>query len=121
LFAFGRNRADVKNAQLDQRIAESATNDLYRQLELQLAVSTNEFNAALFRYRAENSTNATAQMAYNDVVRLYREGQLNYIELLDAQNQLIQSELQRNVALYDTYIKAAEIERAAASFTLNTL
>jgi outer membrane protein TolC len=53
------------------------------------------------------------------LLRLYKEGQVLFIELLDAQNQLIQSQLQVSISLYDTYIRAAEIERANASFNIN--
>ena len=73
----------------------------------------------MFSYQAAVSAFTTSQKFYNDMLRLYKEGQALFIELLDAQNQLIQSELQVNISLCDTYIKAAEIERANASFNLN--
>jgi outer membrane protein TolC len=51
--------------------------------------------------------------------RLYKEGQALFIELLDAQNQLITAKLQLNISLFDTWIKATEIERANAGYNLN--
>ena len=50
--------------------------------------------------------------------RLYKEGQALFIELLDAQNQLITAKLQLNISLFDTWIKASEIERANAGYSL---
>ena len=41
--------------------------------------------------------------------RLYKEGQALFIELLDAQNQLVTAKLQLNISLFDTWIKATEI------------
>ena len=49
---------------------------------------------------------------------MYKEGIALYIELLDAQNQLVSAQLQANISLYDTLIKQAEIERANASFII---
>jgi outer membrane protein TolC len=119
LFASGRNQFKVKQAQLEGKIMQSQTDYVEMQLQLQFTTSVNDFNASIFTYRSSVSVLSTSQKLYNDLLRLYKEGQAIYIELLDAQNQLIQSELQVNISLYDTYIKAAEIERANASFNIN--
>jgi outer membrane protein TolC len=87
-------------------------------LELQLATAVNKFEASVFTYESAVSSFNTSQKYYADFLRLYKEGQALYIELLDAQNQLVQAELEMNISLYDTYIKAADIERAGSSLQL---
>lgn len=119
LFTSGRNHYKVKQAQLDNKIIQSQSDYFENQLQLQFTTSVNNFNASIFIYQAAVSAFATSQKFYTDILRLYKEGQALFIELLDAQNQLIQAELQVNISLYDTYIKAAEIERANASFNIN--
>jgi len=119
LFTSGRNNNKVKQAQIDNKILQSQTDYVENQLQLQFTTSVNNFNASLFSYQAAVSAFETSQKFYTDMIRLYKEGQALFIELLDAQNQLVQSELQVNISLYDTYIKAAEVERANASFNIN--
>jgi len=119
LFKSGKNKYKIKQATIDNKILQSQTDYVENQLQLQFTTSVNNFNGSLFSYQAAVSAFTTSQKFHNDMLRLYKEGQALFIELLDAQNQLIQSELQVNVSLYDTYIKAAEIERANASFKIN--
>ncbi|MCH8553977.1 MAG: TolC family protein [Schleiferiaceae bacterium] len=119
VFASGRNHYKIKQAQLDNKILQAQTDYVFSQLQLQFNTSVNNFNTSVFSYQAAISTFNSSQKFYADILRLYKEGQALYIELLDAQNQLIQSELQVNISLYDTYIKAAEIERANASLNVN--
>jgi outer membrane protein TolC len=119
LFTSGRNNYKVKQAELNNKIIQSQTDYVETQLQLQFTTMVNNFTASLFSYQAAVSAFTTAQKFHNDMLRLYKEGQALFIELLDAQNQFIQAELQVNISLYDTYIKAAEIERANASFNLN--
>lgn len=119
LYTWGRNAYKVKQSQLESKIIQSQTDYVTNQLELELSTSMNHFNSSLSNYQAAMSALTTSKKLYSDLLRLYKEGQVLFIELLDTQNQLIQSQLQVNISLYDTYIKAAEIERANASFKIN--
>ncbi|MNT08644.1 hypothetical protein D3C72_1433920 [compost metagenome] len=74
--------------------------------------------SAIAQYQAAQSQLTTSQTYYKDVALMYKEGMAIYIELLDAQNQWVDSQLQENIALFDTWISYAAIERAAASFNI---
>ncbi|MGF1637657.1 MAG: TolC family protein [Cyclobacteriaceae bacterium] len=119
VFSFGKNKYKSKQAQLDLQINQSLTDYVEQQLQLQLHTAINAYKASIYSYRSANTGLNTAQKYYSDILRLYKEGQALYIELLDAQNQLVQAELQVNISLFDTHIKAVEIERANASFNLS--
>lgn len=119
LFSSGKNFNKVQQARLDNKIVQSQSDYITDQLQLQFTTTVNNFNSSIASYQASVSVFKTAQTYYKDMLRLYKEGQALFIELLDAQNQLIQSELQVNISLYDTYIKAADIERADATYNLN--
>ncbi len=119
IFSGGKNYFKTKQVELDTKIIQTQTDYVTQQLQLQYTISINNYKAALSNYLGAASALNTSKKYYADILRLYKEGQVLFIELLDAQNQLIQSQLQVSISLYDTYIKTAEIERATASFNLN--
>lgn len=118
LFAAGRNHYKIKQAEMDNKIIRSQTDYVEDQLKLQIITGVNAFNASLSQYQAALSQQGSSEKYYNDMLKLYKEGQALFIELLDAQNQFITAKLQTNISLYDTWVKVSEIERSNASFTL---
>lgn len=120
VFAAGQNRNRVRQAAYDQKSSLSKMDQTAKQLEMALQISLNNFDASYSQYQGAEKQVASAQQGYDDSMKLYREGQLLFIELLDAQNQLIAAQLQQNIYLFDCHIKAAVIERANASFNLNS-
>lgn len=119
IFSGNRNKEKVKQAQVDNQVLQSQSNYVEQQLTLQLTINNNAYKAALAEYSAANSQVNASKKYYNDMFNLYKEGQAIFIELLDAQNQLITAKLQKNISLFDTWIKATEIERANAGYNLN--
>ncbi len=118
IFSGNKNKYKIRQAETDGQVLQSQTSYVEQQLKLQLTISTNSFRAALAEYNAARSQVASSQKYYNDMFRLYKEGQALFIELLDAQNQLVTAKLQLNISLFDTWIKAADIERANAGYNL---
>jgi outer membrane protein TolC len=119
IFSGNKNKYKIRQAEADGQVLQSQSSYVEQQLKLQLAVSNNSFKAAIAQYYAAQSQVASSQKYYNDMFRLYKEGQALFIELLDAQNQLVTAKLQLNISLFDAWIKAAEIERANAGYNLN--
>jgi len=119
LFAFGKNNYKIKKAAAEQKSILARTDYTEKQLFTELKVRQNEMQSAIAQYQSARSQLETAQTYYNDELKLYREGVAIYIELLDAQNQLINARLEANIALFDTWITQASIERANAGFTFN--
>jgi outer membrane protein TolC len=118
IFSSGVNTYKVRQAQAEQRSLVEQTDYIEDQLRTELYVRKNDFNSALAQYNAAQSQLKTAETYYNDELKLYKEGLAIYIELLDAQNQLINARLDSNIALYNTWISYAAIERASASFNI---
>lgn len=119
LFSGGRNALRVKQAEYDGLAIDANTDYVTQQLRLQLTTTINARRSALAQYRAALSQQTASQTYYRDVQRGYKEGQVLYIELLDAQNQLINDQLQVNISRFDVWIRQAEVERATASFALD--
>jgi len=118
IFSGNKNKHRVEQAKAEGRVLQSQSDYTGQQLRLQLTYSANSFKAALAQYNAAQSQVVASQKYFNDMFRLYKEGQAIFIELLDAQNQLITAKLQKNISLFDTWIKATEIERANAGYPI---
>jgi outer membrane protein TolC len=118
LFSFGKNIYKTKQTVLDDMVIQSQIKNVEQQLKLQLDVATNGYYASMQQYQSYQSQVNTSSKYYSDMFLLYKQGQALFIELLDAQNQLLNSQLQENISIYDTWIKRTEIERANASFII---
>lgn len=119
IFSGDKNKAKVSQAIADGKALEAQTNYVEQQLALQVKLTQNAFEIAINDYQTARSQVKTSEDNYKEMLRLYKEGTVLLIELLEAQNQLITAQLQTNISLFDTWIKQAEIERANASFTIN--
>ncbi|MFC6101569.1 TolC family protein [Olivibacter domesticus] len=118
LFGFGRNSSRIKQTLAEQQAISSQTDYVQQQLLTELKVRQASMESAVAEYKAAQSQLKTSQTYYTDISKLYREGMSIYIELLDAQNQWVDAQLQANIALFDTWIAFTAIERANASFNI---
>ena len=118
LFSSGKNAYRIKQTIADREAIASQTDYVQQQLLTELQVRQAEMQSAIAQYNAAQSQLKTSQTYYGDMLKLYKEGMVIYIELLDAQNQLIDARLHANIALFDTWIAYTAIERANASFTI---
>jgi len=118
LFSSGKNNYRVKQALADRDALASQTDYVQQQLLTELKVRQAGMQSAIAQYEAAQSELKTSQTYYGDMLKLYKQGTAIYIELLDAQNQWIDAQLHANIALYDTWIADAAIERANASFNI---
>ncbi|MFC4231399.1 TolC family protein [Parasediminibacterium paludis] len=119
LFAAGKNKYKVKEAEAALNSTIKQTDYVKSQIEVQLSTAINTYKASLKVYDNTLFQEKAALRNYNDLLKLYKEGQALYIELLDAQNQYITAQLQSSIALMDTWAKYAEVERANSSYPLN--
>jgi len=118
LFSSGRNSNKIKQSIANQQAILAQTDHVTQQLLNELNVRRTNLQSAIAHYKAAQSQLKTSKTYYEDMTKLYKEGMAIYIELLDAQNQWVDAQLQSNIALFDTWISFAAIERANASFNL---
>ncbi|MEJ2880525.1 TolC family protein [Pedobacter sp. GR22-6] len=118
LFSSGRNSHKINQSIANQQAISAQTDHVTQQLLTELNVRRANLQSAIAQYKAAESQLKTSRTYYNDMTKLYKEGMAIYIELLDAQNQWVDAQLQSNIALFDTWISFAAIERANASFNL---
>ncbi len=99
------------NAQLDQT---------QQSLQLQLNQSYNNYQSAKAAYKSTVAQLTFAGKYYNDQLKAYRAGQLLYLELVDAQDQLTGVKLQMTESQANLQIALAELEREQATYPINS-
>lgn len=119
LFAWGMHRYKVQQAGVDVKSAQLETDATEKAFQLQLTQSVNDYNTAVSNYNSARSQQVFAEKYYNDQLKAYSEGQLLYIELLDAETQLTNAQLQVSLALAGVQIARAETERNLATYPIN--
>lgn len=118
VYSFGRNQLKIKQSEMEIASLDAQLRQVRNQLDLQTELAKNSLNSAKEIYESKASQVSTAERYYRDMFRRYKEGNLNFIELLDAQTQITTAQLQQSISLYDVWIKWVELERAKASFQL---
>ena len=96
-----------------ERAAQSARlDDTGRQLALEAAVLREQLAADLERVARYAPAVRAARRANADTQRLYREGLIGYLNVVDARTQLTQLQLQQSLAIYTAWMRHAELLRA---------
>lgn len=119
IFSGNKNKYRLKQVEEDNKKISSQIDNVKEQLLLQFQISQNNLKSALEQFNADKNQKASAKKYNEDITKLYKEGQAIYIELLDAQNQWVNAQLNTNISLYNSWIAYAELERANATFNFN--
>lgn len=118
VYSFGRNQLKIKQSEMEIASLDAQMQQVRNQLDLQAEMAKNSLNSAKEIYESKASQVSTSERYYRDMMRRYKEGNLNFIELLDAQTQITTAQLQQSISLFDVWTKWVELERAKASFQL---
>lgn len=118
LFSAGQRKHKAAQAAADIKVIQAAYNETNNSLQLEQQVAENNFHTAVANYKSAEQQLQLSEKYYTDQSKVYKAGQLLYIELLDAQNQLTSARLQLSVALAAVQTALADIERTQASYKL---
>ncbi|KAA6439125.1 TolC family protein [Dyadobacter flavalbus] len=116
VFAGNRVQYQIRQAELEGKAIGQQLSQAEQQLNLHTLTALNRFQSAVQVHQAAKNQVLLSQQFYQDQQKLYREGQLLYIELLDAQNRLINDQLQQSISFLNVQTRSAELERAKASY-----
>jgi len=119
LFAGGLHKARIQQATAGKQEAESNYLEISSQLKMQLVQSVNNLHTAVSDYQNAKTQLSLAEKYYADQFKVYKAGQLLYIELLDALTQLTNARLQLAVTIANVQVAYADTERNAATYPLN--
>jgi outer membrane protein TolC len=112
-----RDAKRVEMAKKDIAALEEQSQNVENQLSLQLSVAVNSYLSAVTIYESTQAQVTLTKRYYNDLTKRYKEGTALFIELNDAQTQLLNAELLQSISLSNAWIKLAELERASAGYT----
>ena len=119
VFAGNRNFYKAKQAEFQIKATGEQLSQVEQQLQLQAETALNRLSSAKQIFQASKSQTFLSEQYYRDQQKLYREGQLLYLELLDAQNRLISDQLQQSISYLNVQTRTVELERAKASYPLS--
>jgi outer membrane protein TolC len=114
VFAGGRNRNNIKQAQLDLVSLRLQKDLLTHRLEMAAAMAQNNVASAWAACKATEKQLAAARAYFNLIDKGFREGANSLLEFMDARNQLTTSALQLNINQYNVLLQLAEYERQTA-------
>jgi outer membrane protein TolC len=113
-----RNLYKINQTQIDLQRISKQTEQTQQQLKLAAFNSRNNASNAYNTYSAAVKQEQAASQYFKLIDRGYKEGVSNFIEFLDARNQLTTSQLQTNINKYRFFASMAEYERNIASYNI---
>jgi outer membrane protein TolC len=119
IFSGNRNLYKIKGSELDIRQAELNQNQARRQIEMAAFTARSNARNLYGNYLATIRQEEASARYFTLIDRGYREGVNSFIELLDARNQLTQSQLQLALNKFRFLAAIADYERQTTTYTLN--
>lgn len=114
VFAGGRNRNNIKQAQLDLVSLNLEKDELTQRLQMAATMAQNNVASAWAACKATEKQLASARAYFNLIDKGFKEGANSLLEFMDARNQLTTSALQLNIDQYNVLHQLAEYERQTA-------
>jgi len=119
VFAGGRNRNNVYQAELDLKSLNLEKDLLTQRLEMAAAMAQNNVASAWAARKATEKQLVAARAYFNLIDKGFKEGANSLLEFMDARNQLTTSALQLNINQYNVLMQLAEYERQTAVSKIN--
>lgn len=118
LYDHKKNQYRKDQAKINILSSESKLEHVKTQFDLAADIAYENLGAAIAQANTFQPRISAAKRLYQDVLKKYKEGTANYLELLDAQNQVTQSELMYAVATTNAWEKWAEYVYASAGLEI---
>jgi outer membrane protein TolC len=93
------------------KAAQEKKDWLIKSYELQIVQARRLVESSNTQFQSYAPLLEMARRYYTELFKKYKEGQVNPTELIDAQAQITNAQLQQNIALYQSWINATELER----------
>lgn len=119
IFSGNRNLYTIKQTEYDLKNLDLADRNLRKNLELAAFTSKSNAKNSYNNFVSSLKQEEAAQKYFKLIDRGYKEGINNFIEMLDARNQLTQSQLQKELTRYRLLGAMADYERQTSSYLFN--
>lgn len=121
IFTGGQRKYKAEQSRANYNAATAQLDQTEQSLQLQLDQTYHNYQSAKAAYKSVTAQLQFAAKYYNDQLKAYRAGQLLYLELVDAQDQLTGARLQMAGAQANLQISLAELERQQATYPINNI
>jgi len=118
LFQGGANIYKGRDAKLALKKRQLEYLDTERKLSMAVQIARDQLKTSRDQFQASQSAVRSAKAYYQLVEKGFKQGLKPLVELIDAQNHWLNAQVNQNIALYELYIKEAELERETASYNL---
>jgi len=119
LFTGGKTKYRAAQSQASLNATGARLTETENALELKLLQTLNTYRSAKAADKSARATLVLADKYYQDQLKAYRAGQLLYLELIDAQDQLTNAKLKIAETQAGLQISLAELEREQATYPIN--
>lgn len=119
IFTGGQRKYRAAQSHANLQATTAQLDETRQMLQLQLNQSYNNYESAKAGYKSTVAQLSLAGKYYNDQLKAYRAGQLLFLELVDAQDQLTGARLQMAEAQANLQITLAELEREQATYPID--
>ena len=116
IFKGNDNKLKEKQSQVDIDAIKNQYDDVQNQLRLQATTSYNSYIASLQSLRSSADEVQSATEAFRTIDKKYKEGLALQLEWTDARTQMTNAEIQYSLKQLNVLNKAAELERATATY-----
>ncbi|MCC7246652.1 MAG: TolC family protein [Saprospiraceae bacterium] len=113
VFDHGIRKSKTQEARLEAEKIRVRREEVEQQIQLQVAVAWNDFQAAQNSFESAKSGLAAAEETFRIVHNKYRAGQALLLEYMDAQNRVTTARLQQILAWSEVLLKEAAMRNAA--------
>ncbi|HMI01454.1 MAG TPA: TolC family protein [Pedobacter sp.] len=119
LFTGGKNKYRAAQSQASLNATAAKLEETEDALKLTLLQSLNNYRSVKAADKSARAALTFAEKYFRDQLKAYQAGQLLYLELLDAQDQLISTKLRIAETQADLQISIAELERNQATYPID--
>lgn len=119
IFRGNENKVKIKQANAALTSMQLQENEVQQQLKLQSTTAWNSYQSAKVSLLSITDELNSAQEIYRLAEKRWKEGNALQIELIQARTQLTNAAIRQTLAQLNLLNKAAELERANATYSIN--
>ncbi|MFT5384906.1 MAG: outer membrane protein, partial [Saprospiraceae bacterium] len=112
LFDGGRRKKRIEEIHVDQNILYNNRAQLQQQIQIEVSQIYFALQSLSSKLAAEQAASRSARKSYTIIKSKYENEKAILLEVTNAQNQLVTSNLRQVLTKYDYLIKLAELEKA---------
>mgnify|MGYP001025601857 CR=1 FL=1 len=116
LFKANDNKYKIRQSEIDMEASHDQYKELTQQLTLQVQTSANDYASSVEALQSLADEVSSARETYRLAERRFKEGNAIQIELVDARTQMTSAELRYSLGCLTVLNRAADLERATASY-----